>query len=413
MGLNNKKKIVSQLLTVCIFSSLIGSNTYLAIADTEINIDATNDTNINVSIQQNDNIVTEVDANTNITNEENQTSIIKKFDFEYELQVMIDTYKNMKETQKAQARLDTLDFIDQVLKSDEYSIDEKRELYRSALSNAAINQIIAMKETLEIKKNSEFELNRQVDAENLELTIEKILNSSASISSKKDFCVNSLELAKLSETITEEQYQVKLKEVEDTLAQQQKEEDERIAKEEAEKIAREEQAKKEAEELAKQQAITEKAQTATTDTTVDTSSLQDSPVQEQSNLVGFNGTLNYSEKDFLALANVVQHEVGNCSSLSKQMVASVVINRALSGIFPSSLYDVVNQTNQFTGMKNFIDRTDYATEDTIYWCQYVLDNGVDYSNGALFYYAPQWCGYMSYFENMTLVAEHDGQRYFK
>ena len=95
------------------------------------------------------------------------------------------------------------------------------------------------------------------------------------------------------------------------------------------------------------------------------------------------------------------------------MVASVVINRVLSGTFPDNIYDVVTQQNQFTNISSFVGRTDYASEDTIYWCQYVLDNGIDYSNGALYYYAPKWCGYMSYFENMTLVAECDGQRYFK
>lgn len=435
MGLNNKKSFISKVLTVCIIANLMSSSTLMASAtttDDTITTDTT--TKVNVESNSTDTMFTEVptqqdtiDTTTttaplnvdlnNIT-AETQTSIIKKLDFEYEIEAMLQTYKDIQETEKAQTRLDTLDFINQIIESNEYSIDEKRDLYSTALSNATLNNIISVRESINIKKDCELALNKQSDAENLNLTIEKILDSSVSISSKKDFCLNSLELAKLSETISNEEYEVKVSEVKGTLNELQRIEDKKIAEEKALKLAKEKEAeelaRQEAERQAEQQAINERAQSVTTDATVDTSNLQTVPdVQESTANVGFNGTLTYTDKDFLALVNVVQHEVGNCSSLSKQMVASVVINRALSGIFPSSMYDVVNQNNQFTGMKAYIDRTDYATQDTVYWCQYVLDNGIDYSNGALFYYAPQWCGYMSYFENMTLVAEHDGQRYFK
>ncbi len=437
MGLNNKKNVISKVLTLCIVANLMGSSTLMADATT-LDTSATNDITTQVDVESNstDTMLTEVpnqqntidvanttcplDTTLNVNTSETQSSIIKKLDFEYEIQTMIETYKDIKETEKNQNRLDTLDYISKVIDSKDYSIEEKRSLCSSTISQAVLDDVLSIKESINLKKDCEIALNKQSDAENLNLTIEKILNSSVSISSKKDFCLNSLELANLSETISNEEYQNKIAEVTTTLDELKRLEDKKIAEEKAIQQAKqkeaEELARQEAERQAVQQAINEKAQSATTDTSVDTSNLQTMPSTQESTSssnVGFNGNLTYTDRDFLALVNVVQHEVGNCSTLSKQMVASVVINRALSGIFPASIYDVVSQNNQFTGMSAYINRTDYATQDTIYWCQSVIDGGIDYSNGALFYYAPQWCGYMSYFENMTLVAEHDGQRFFK
>ncbi|MCC8068294.1 MAG: cell wall hydrolase [Ruminococcus sp.] len=412
MGLNNRKSFISKVLTVCIIANLMSSSNIMVSATTTEAPTQQDDITVttNTSPLDTDNLATET-----------QTSIIKKLDFEYEIQSMIERYKNIQEAEKTQARLDTLDFIDRLIESSDYSVDEKRELYSTTLSSAILNNIITVRDSINIKRDCELALNKQSDAENLNLTIEKILNSSVSIDSKKSFCLNSLELANLSGTISDEEYETRINEVQTTLDNLQQEEEKKKAEEKAIQLAKEKEAEEkaiqEAQQQAQQQTTDETVQsvtTVTTDTTVDVSNLQTvSDAQESSSNLGFNGTLTYTDKDFLALVNVVQHEVGNCSTLSKQMVASVIINRALSDIFPSSMYDVVNQTNQFTGMQAYIDRTDYATEDTIYWCQYVLDNGIDYSNGALFYYAPQWCGYMSYFESMTLVAEHDGQRYFK
>lgn len=419
MGFNKKKIVLAQILSVCIFSTMINPNIMSISAENQVN-------DVSISVQESDDNIctTSIINNQDVqTTESVQTSIISKFDFEDELQEMIDTYKNLQEVQKAQAKEDTISFIDQLINSEEYSIDEKMELGNKAIYNAVFNDIFKSTDALKIKKDFSNQLDKLSEVDNLSSTIENILNSTVSIDTKKDFCYNVLDLSLLNNTISEDMYTSKLQEVTDTLEAQQQTENDRLAKEEAERLAKEEQAKIEAEKLAQQQVeenakaeesaqqqVEEQTQSVTT-YSEPVQSVEDANVQ--STQIGFNGTISYNEKDFIALCNVVQHEVGNCSTLSKQMVAGVVINRVLSGIFPNNIYDVVNQKNQFTGMGAFIDRTDYATEDTKYWCQYVLDNGVDYSNGALFYYAPKWCGYMSYFESMTLVAEHDGQRYFK
>ncbi len=436
MSFNNKKKILSQILTVCIFSSLVSATTCFATSDTEVN--ATVDSNANNQyINNTDNSVATKD----------QTYLVKKLNFEYEIQSKFDTYRNAKMTEKNQAKNEAIDTMTQLVNSDEYSIDDKRELINDAMSQALLDNTLGSLEALNLKQDFEYELNRQADVENLEATISNILSSSVTTESKKEFCLNALELSKLSGSISEDYYNSKLDDIQAELDLQQEEENIRIAKEQADKIAYEQKLQAQAEqELIEQKNISEKALAITTDTAIDINTLQtiedtenSFPESEQAPVVEtqgfeddtiaeaeetyqesddvaenyvFNGSINYTKQDFIALCNVVQHEVGDCSTLSKQMVASVIINRVLSDRFPSSLYDVINQDNQFTGIGSYINRTDYATEDTIYWCQYVLNNNIDYANGALFYYAPQWCGYMSYFENMTLVAEHDGQRYF-
>jgi spore germination cell wall hydrolase CwlJ-like protein len=410
---------------------------------------ATSDSDVNTNVNDNPNSEVTVQTVEN-SNEETQTSIIKKLDFEYELQGVVDTYKDVKQAEKNQTKAERIEYMESVVASEEYTIDEKRDIVNDEISNAILDSLLQPSEGLSLKQSFSEELNRQVDVNNLNLTMENILNSTATVESKKSFCLNALELSKLSGTISEDEYNDRLSEVEVTLSQQKVEEQQQTQLAEEQKAKREEVLKLQAEEEAKQKSLQAKAEANTTDKSVDVDSLQtiaqakdvddyantnvtttpteDTQVQDTTQTeevavqetvdttptaVGFNGSFTYTEQDFLALVNVVQHEVGYCSTLSKKMVASVIINRVLSQSFPSTIYDVVNQDNQFTGMSAYINRTDYASEDTIKWCQYVLDNGIDYSNGALFYYAPQWCGYMSYFENMTLVAELDGQRYFK
>ena len=145
MGLNNKKNVISKVLTLCIVANLMGSSTLMADATT-LDTSATNDITTQVDVESNstDTMLTEVpnqqntidvanttcplDTTLNVNTSETQSSIIKKLDFEYEIQTMIETYKDIKETEKNQNRLDTLDYISKVIDSKDYSIEEKRSL---------------------------------------------------------------------------------------------------------------------------------------------------------------------------------------------------------------------------------------------------------------------------------------------
>lgn len=85
-----------------------------------------------------------------------------------------------------------------------------------------------------------------------------------------------------------------------------------------------------------------------------------------------------------------------------------------TGRFGSSISDVLTAPNQFTAINGYYSGRNKPTQNTIDCAKRAL-NGEDNSNGAVYYYAPQYCGgsTASWFESLTFCMELDGQRYFK
>lgn len=142
-------------------------------------------------------------------------------------------------------------------------------------------------------------------------------------------------------------------------------------------------------------------------------------VEETAPLVSFEAlqyqtrSISYTYQEYEMLCAVVMHEVGYCSTYSQQLVTSLIINRVLDGRFGNSIYEVLHAPDQFTAIDNYYSPTVPVTEEVRAVVKNVLNDEHDYANGALFYYAPRWCGYINYFESKQLVAEYDGQRFFK
>lgn len=126
----------------------------------------------------------------------------------------------------------------------------------------------------------------------------------------------------------------------------------------------------------------------------------------------FEGYLDLTWDDLQALYNCVEHEVGGCSQRSKYIVTASIINRCLDGWAPT-VYDVISAPNQYQDIFDVLYLTDYATYDTIECVNYVLNTGIDFSNGATSFYNRDICGWIDWFENQNLVAELDGHRYFR
>jgi spore germination cell wall hydrolase CwlJ-like protein len=127
-----------------------------------------------------------------------------------------------------------------------------------------------------------------------------------------------------------------------------------------------------------------------------------------------SGAISCTDEEFNMLCYVLQGEVGDCSQDSKLAVANVIINRVKSPNFPDTISGVLTQSNQFTAIYGYYNGTNTPTQDTID-CARRAVNGEDNSNGAVYYYAPSYCGgsTAAWFETLTFCMELDGQRYFK
>lgn len=121
-----------------------------------------------------------------------------------------------------------------------------------------------------------------------------------------------------------------------------------------------------------------------------------------------------SDEEFEMFCYVLQNEVGYMSDDSKIAVANVILNRVKSQGFPNTLKGVLTANNQFTAISNYYNKTNAPTQSTIDCARRAL-NGEDNSNGAIFYYAPKYCGgsTASWFESLTFCMEFEGQRFFK
>ncbi len=125
--------------------------------------------------------------------------------------------------------------------------------------------------------------------------------------------------------------------------------------------------------------------------------------------------VSFTPQEFEMFASVLEHEVGNCSEQSKIAVANVILNRVRSDSFPNSIYDVLTESDQFTAVFSYYDGSVVPSENTRE-CALRALSGEDNTNGAVYYYAPQYCcdpNTVSWFESMTLCYEVDGQRFFK
>lgn len=121
--------------------------------------------------------------------------------------------------------------------------------------------------------------------------------------------------------------------------------------------------------------------------------------------------ISYTAEEFDMLCYVVQSEVGDCSDASKIAVANVIINRVKSEQFPDTIYDVLTSPSQFDAIYSYYNRSTVPTQNTIDCAARALA-GEDNTNGATYYYAPQYCD-GSWFESLQFCTEVDGQRYFK
>ena len=122
-----------------------------------------------------------------------------------------------------------------------------------------------------------------------------------------------------------------------------------------------------------------------------------------------------SEEDYDCLLRIVEAEAGICDEKGKILVANVVLNRMETTEFPDTVREVVYQDHQFSPVSSGrIDRVT-ITDETVEAVQKAL-NGIDYSEGALFFVARKHAEEknLNWFDNsLEFLFEHDGHEFFK
>lgn len=112
---------------------------------------------------------------------------------------------------------------------------------------------------------------------------------------------------------------------------------------------------------------TETVQTTTTAKTTSETDAEGSDAPEQSETTAETKPARpITDAEYIMLCNVVGHEYGAnwISEYDKALVVEVVMNRVRSPKFPNTIYGVLTQKNQFTGMKKYIDLGTFSRQVT-------------------------------------------------
>lgn len=158
-------------------------------------------------------------------------------------------------------------------------------------------------------------------------------------------------------------------------------------------------------------AVTEKTQT-TTKTTVTTEAVTASPVgtetqksepQTETEPVYHDDgdyAVEITEREYIILCNVVGHEYGAAwvPTEEKALIVECIMNRVNSPLFPDTIYDVLMQPGQFTGIEYLIEMETmseyYVTQSVRDAVDLYLTHPEQFQHGYLFFSGD---GYQSYF----------------
>lgn len=119
------------------------------------------------------------------------------------------------------------------------------------------------------------------------------------------------------------------------------------------------------------------------------------PDQPQASRGVFRGAVPYTRDDLLLLARLIEAEAGGEPYLGKVAVGAVVVNRAKSGIFPSSIRGVIFDPGQFEPVLNGYLWAVYPSQESLRAAQAAL-SGYDPTGDALYFFAYNkvWDPYM-------------------
>lgn len=100
--------------------------------------------------------------------------------------------------------------------------------------------------------------------------------------------------------------------------------------------------------------------------------------------------LSVTEEEYIMLCNIVGHEYGGAfvPVEEKALVVEVIMNRVHSPLFPNTVYEVLTQPNQFTGLEYLIEMDTmsyYVTDSVRAAVDLYLSDSSQFQHGYLFF----------------------------
>ena len=147
--------------------------------------------------------------------------------------------------------------------------------------------------------------------------------------------------------------------------------------------------------------------------------LLDNGIQKasQKEIYKLNNTIPHTKEERSMMEYIVECEAHGLSKYHKAIIASVIVNRRYSSYWKyESLKSVMLADNQFSSLDNWYDKTQAPNKDTKLAVKEVLYGTVNrevISKGAVFFYNPDVCGTMSYFEEHEYLFSLDGHKFFR
>lgn len=124
---------------------------------------------------------------------------------------------------------------------------------------------------------------------------------------------------------------------------------------------------------------------------------------EQINREDFYDYKNFNAEEMEILASIINAEARGESYQGKVAVGAVIINRVYHPSFPNTIKDVVYQSGQFKPVDNGMINLSPSSDS--YQAAYDAADGIDPSNGSLYFYNPAKSTNPQFFAKRTKMAE--------
>lgn len=110
--------------------------------------------------------------------------------------------------------------------------------------------------------------------------------------------------------------------------------------------------------------------------------------EEPDNITTYNDTISYY--DYVMLCNCVAYEAGSewIDEYEKAKVVEVIMNRVNSSYFPNTIYEVLTQEGQFSGVWEYVGLSEYSykvTENVTNAVDLYFSNPSQFNHGYLYF----------------------------